>query len=215
MKQLLLIVLVGVAFPAMSSSTAHGGALEAGVKIGINGAGIYGEGTDEWGGKSGICLGGLVAYKVNRFFGVQGELMYSQKGARIENTSRDEPTTLKVDYIEIPIFAKLSNISGGMMCCIPLPEGRRTSLYLGPALGLKIASSIETETGGSSDADVDAKTLDIGLALGVSFGYGSENLSVFADFRFTAGLMPVYGESVVSDARNYAAYMGLGMAFGL
>lgn len=216
MRLIFLGVLVTASLLVVSSSSIQGGTFEVGPTIGINGTGIWGEESDEWGSKSGICLGGLAAYNINSFFAVQGELLYSQKGARQEDSGTGETTTLKIDYLEIPVLAKLSTVGGGTFCCVPLPGGRRTSLYLGPTLGFKLSSSIETESEGqSAEEDADVKSFDIGLAIGVSTGYGSEKLFVFADFRFTMGLMSAYSEPSGSSWSNYAGYMGLGMAFGL
>jgi hypothetical protein len=208
----------GVLFAVLTlvgaSSAVHGGALEVGGKIGFNAGGMWGEDSEGWGTRSGVCLGGVVSYEINRLFGIQGELLYSQKGARRGDPNLGETITVKADYIEVPLLAKVSRIASGSFCCVPLPGDRRTSFYLGPALGLKIASTIETGSGGSGvEEDANIKSLDAGVALGVSTGYGSGTLFVFADFRFTAGLISVYTLPNGSDVSNYAASMALGITF--
>jgi len=194
-----------------SYCSAEGSPFEVGAKIGINGAGVWGEGADEWGSRSGLCLGGLAAYRANRLFGVQGELLYTRKGARLEGA---DTTELRIDYLEIPVLFRLSTVGGGSFCCIPMPGGRRTDLYLGPALGIKVGSSIKTQSGGvTTEEDADVKTLDVEAAIGVSTGYGSETFFAFADFRFTVGLLSVYTLPSGSDVTNYAASMAMGIAF--
>jgi hypothetical protein len=214
MKPCILGMSIAMAAVIGLSSHLEAGGLEVGGKIGLNAAGVYGEGSDEWGSRNGVCVGGLVSYSFNRLLGIQSEFLYSQKGARRERSDREETTTLRIDYIEIPILAKFSTIGGGTFCCIPLPGGRRTSLYLGPALGIKISSSAETEAGGmSTEEDADVNALDVGLALGVSTGYGSEAFSMFADFRLTAGLVSSYSEPNGPDLNNWAGSMAFGIAF--
>ena len=126
--------------------------------------------------RPGIHAGVFADYTINKFFGIQGELLYSMMGAKHEYaysyvdygvdgyyTGTDPyyvKATYKNDYIVLPILAKLYMAKG-------------FSLDLGPQFGYMISEKEKRNISGNEPAawyyrTVDNK-FDIAFAMGLSY----------------------------------------------
>ncbi|HEV7231550.1 MAG TPA: porin family protein [Bacteroidia bacterium] len=80
---------------------------QMGLKLGVNVSNVY----DDEGNqimpdpKFGFAGGGYMSFPISRYFGIQPEAMYSQKGFLARGTilSMDYSYTLTTDYIDIPL----------------------------------------------------------------------------------------------------------------
>jgi hypothetical protein len=185
--------------------------MSAGLKAGLNVATLYGDDIEESDARIGLCLGGFTSLDLTKNFALQGEVLYTQKGAYDEEyvpfPGGILETTIKVDYLELPLLAKLLFPTGG---------GLVPSVYLGPAVAFEMGSSFEFELGGIKvEGDLtDVKDVDIGLVLGTGLGFGPGPIGFLLDFRYTAGLVSIDdtpGENQV-DLKNSVATLSLGVS---
>jgi len=152
------------------------------------------------------------------------EVYYSQKGAKqtsLFGTGADA-FALEVDYIEVPLLAKLS---------IPLTRSRAFSVYLagGPAYAWNVKCSFSSlaaaggvqaetenecgETFGSFDTAMEKADRGIVFSGGLDFtvpGLGGLNL----DARLVRGLARLREGDTASDVKNQAFSLMLGYYLG-
>ena len=104
MKKIILSLAVLAGFTTAANAQTG---LKLGLKGGFNGATF--SGTDSKGSeyKAGFAAGGLINYGFSDLIAVQGELLYSQKGASIDAGNN---TTFKstLGYIDVPILLKVT-----------------------------------------------------------------------------------------------------------
>lgn len=136
-------------------------------------------------GRMGICLGGTAHFPLGDAMQLRTGLIYSQKGA--SETASGVTTTLKLDYLEIPIDFAYMLGDGGF------------ALSGGPYIAFAMNKSIET------DPAVDALTqaiwdvmadeliggMDFGLNFGASYTIG-ETYMIGA--KYGMGLMDILDE---------------------
>jgi len=191
-----------------SAGLSHAGPMAAGLKVGLNVATLQGDDVEESKGRVGICLGGFSSVSLTKNFALQGEVLYTQKGSYDEEEFLGEilKTTIKIDYLEMPLLARFSFPTGGLT----------PSAYLGPAVAFEMGSSFEFELGGVTvEGDLtDVKDVDMGLVLGTSLGFGPGPIGFLVDFRYTAGLVSIDdtpGENQL-DMKNSVATLSFGVS---
>ncbi|MFH1352755.1 MAG: porin family protein [bacterium] len=202
-----------VLFVAGISSVARAQNLSFGVKAGLNfanlspdPAGEYWEGY--YGGypcsdsyayaykiTGGIALGGFAVYKVNDNLSIQPELLYTQKGAKVEWTDTFKyedwmyqytetysgECDVELNYIEIPVLVKYSISPGGDI---------RPFVFGGPALGILMGAKADSE-----DIKSDCKSTELSIVLGGGVDYGIYSV----DLRYSMGMTKVFNEG---DEKN-------------
>jgi len=155
----------------------------------------------EW--RTGSAAGLFVYWPITPRFGLQQELLYSQKGSHqtIGVEILEIPTVLDVtyemDYIEIPVLMRFTWFSSG-----------RTSFYslMGTAFSLKISDRYVLE--GELDdgqqvvpihADSDMSEVDMfdySFVYGLGYEFAFDAVHFLVEYRFTAGWntlsMPTY-----------------------
>ena len=146
---------------------------EWGVKAGLNLASITK--TDEAKMRTGLHAGVFGEYFVNDFFGIQGELLYSMMGAKGELEVVGVSVTSKVDFIVLPILAK-----------IYLMEN--FSLDIGPQFGYMVSAKIAGSGGSISYYDKVDNKFDLSVGMGLSYKL-PYNLGVSA--RYNLGLTEI------------------------
>lgn len=184
MKKLLLFIAVTV----IGFSAAQSQELRLGAKAGVNFSSISGDAAGDQSGLTSFHIGALVEIPINEKFSVQPELLYSSQGAFQEvsfnaGVGRNSyESTIKLDYINIPIMAKYYVIEG-------------LSIEAGPQFGVLVSAKSEVEEfeGGKSksyDEDVKDfyKTLDIGLGLGAAYRL---NNGIFFSARYVLGISKI------------------------
>lgn len=201
---------------ASSGATLHGGVL-MGPSI-SNFVGPDAAGTDA---RFGVTLGGFVKYG-RRDVALQAELLYVQDGATL-GLGESASTTIKVEYVEIPLLLKFRNPIAGNGS-----DGAYRSLYLGPAVAMKIGSSLSVKSGGAATA-VDIENASTGL-LGFVFGADAiwnpgGRAEFVLDLRGSLGMSEVFEDAVpgtgqfvtasglAPNVRNLGLTMMLGIGF--
>lgn len=218
-EHLLLAALLAAASPAPAAA-------QFGLHGGVNLSRFVGGDAADVQEKAGLRAGGSIQLLRLGPVAIVPELYYSQKGAKITDDFADDdapqPTSydFSLDYLEIPLIAKLS---------FPLGRARQLRPYVagGPVYAWNL--SCEVSVAGDPQAGVedcrqqigsDARTAlrnaDKGLALGAGLdlavlGMGTLNL----DARLVRGLDRLTtGPGAQPDLKNQAFSLMLGYSFG-
>jgi len=189
---------------AVPQASAQG--IKLGVKGGVNFADVGGDDVSNTKNKTGFIAGGFAEFMIGSMFAVQPEVLYSQKGFKIDDPDVDGK--LKLDYIEVPVLLKIN---------VPI-EGSKVhpSFYAGPAVSFKSSCKLQGEESGVSfDIDCDSplifdligeelpiKSTDFGVVFGggISFDVGGAEVGV--DVRYNLGLTKFVDTDPQLDAKN-------------
>lgn len=134
------------------------------------------EGLTSWGYRVGLAAGGYVALPLGSRLAIQAEGLFNQKGARVDDDGL--VTTLKLDYIEVPVLVKYAVTHGG---------ARSIHVFGGPSVAFKVRSRATASFGGTTvdtDEDENIEKVDVGVAAGAGVDFGKWSI----DGRYTFGL---------------------------
>lgn len=197
MKKLVLIA----AFGTFTFLNAQAQEATFGIKAGVNFANLSVDSDDaDPQSRTGFHVGGLVEIPVSEKFSVQPELLYSAQGAKSKETFVDDfygnytaETTLKLDYISLPVMAKYYVANG-------------LALEAGPQFNFLVAAKGEYEVkmnGMSQSGEIDmkdqVKKIDIGLGFGGSYTF---DMGLLIGARYNLGLTDANDAEVEPDAPN-------------
>ena len=161
-----------------------------GAKAGANFANLTGDGVEGLSSRTGFHLGAVAHIGISEKFGIQPELIYSQQGTKLANN-----TTLKLDYLNIPILADISIIQG-------------FSLQAGPQFGININDSIESDTPDIISIGT-INTFDFSVAVGAQFKL---DIGLFFQARYNFGLND-YQENGDGSVKNSNIAVSIGYFF--
>jgi hypothetical protein len=173
------IILVAIALMAFGFTNAQ--STKYGVKGGLNVSGITGYAEDT---KTliGFHVGGFAEIKVIEKLAIQPEFLFSTQGTVIEGFNGDSNTTVKVNYLNIPVLAKYYITNA-------------FTVEAGPQIGFLLSA----KTRGEDVSDL-YKSTDFGFNLGCGYNF-TEN--IFVGARYTIGLTDV------NDASDESLYPDL------
>ncbi len=174
--RVLIIVLTMAAFVLPRAAAAQG--LAYGAKAGVTLATVSEdpEGLASWGYRVGLAVGGYVALPLGSRLAIQAEGLFNQKGARADDDGL--VTTLKLDYIEVPVLVKYAVTHGG---------ARSLHVFGGPSIAFKVRSRATASFGDTTidtDEDENIEKIDFGVAAGAGIDFGKWSI----DGRYTFGL---------------------------
>lgn len=165
-------------------------------------------------------VGGLVEYKISDKFGLQGEVLYSPLGGKINERVEDEEedvffnlqskTTLGT--LLVPVSAKYFitenfSVSAGASFGVILSAKQKTVLDL----GLGVIPGFELEGDDERDIKDQLNTLNIAPFLGAE--YALEN-GLFFDARYNYGVSNLAKNSGDGKMTNSFVQVGVGFKFG-
>lgn len=193
MKKIILTAMVMLA--SVASFAQHEvGSVTLQPKVGLNIANLTD--LDDSDPRCGLAVGAEFEYQATEIFSVSGGLLYSMQGAKDKVSGATE--TLKLDYINIPILANVYVVKG-------------LAVKLGIQPGFNVNSSYKVKSGGTSvSTDVDAKTFDFSIPVGLS--YELPTVPLVIDARYNWGLTKVADGS---DSKNSVFQITLGYKFAL
>lgn len=213
MKKILLLAALGI----FSFNTAHSQEIGFGIKGGLNlsNLSIKQDDVSKPDSRTSFHIGGLVEIPISGKFSIQPELLFSMQGAQEEESETymgqtySSKTTLKLNYINLPIMAKYYVVDG-------------LALEVGPQFGFLMSAKGEFEASGPGidetgtiDLKEEVKTLDMGVAFGASYEL---NLGVFFSARYNIGLSNInkdndedFDES--SNVKNRVFQVSIGYMF--
>jgi hypothetical protein len=156
--------------------------------------------TVESGSKPGGSIGVLASYQISRYFAVQGEILYTQKGSKQDVTLPPLPLplgdigaialTYQMDYVEMPVILKTYPFR---------METVRPYTTIGPYLAFVMGNEYEMNNevlesfvppGGDIGAAQEIERLegtDYGIVFGTGIEYHVYDLKFSFDYRYTMG----------------------------
>ncbi len=222
MKMVLVLLLV----LGLSASLMAQGIVDKGIKAGLNFANLTGDDVEDYDAKMGLAVGGYLTYKLNENITIQPELLFTSKGAKMEETMEEEDEgwtyeeelemTICLNYIEIPILARYDVNTAGNM---------KPYIMAGPAVAFNISATGDAEyslkvydedgdlmfdESGSEEDDLeDIKALDLGLV----FGGGVMFNKFSVDARYEMGLTSIDDTDEDFDIKNSVLSLMVGYSF--
>ena len=170
-----------------------------GAKTGLNFANITDLSSSS--NRTGFHVGGVAEIFINEKFSIQPELMYSTQGAKydvdidFEYIMVNAKSTIKLDYLNIPIMAKYYVMDG-------------LSLQAGPQIGINVKAEQEVQALGQNIV-IKIKNNTNSIDFGLNFGAGYElPLGVFFDARYNLGLTKIIEEGETSKHRVFQLSVG-------
>lgn len=165
--------------------------------------------------RTGFVGGAYATFDLSPMFGLQPELLFVRKGAKLFSTNvtiggttfGKVGSTLDVDYLEIPVLLRIS---------APNPGPVDLRLLAGPVASFKVDEKIST-TGliGYSLPTDQVEATDFGLAVGGAAAIRNGGLKVVAEGRYTFGMSNISKLPFGGDVKNGAFYATLGLEFPL
>ena len=124
-------------------------------------------------------FGGFVTWPVFSWMDLQPEVLYSMKGAEVEEF--DIAAKLLLDYIEVPVLGRFSRGT---------PSARSWYVIGGPSLGYLLRARTRADFGGATEEiDVidDVERFDFGIVAGGGIEFGR----IVIDGRYVHGLSDI------------------------
>ena len=170
--------------------------IKKGLKGGVNISRFSSDADVDYSSKAGVCIGGYAKINLVKI-ALQGEVLYSQKGAKISEAHGD--TDLQVTYLEIPLMVKFQRH------IVPLVS---YNVHAGPVFAAKLSE----ETNPKYDGDVFQGT-DVGICLGLGFNASALISELNAEVRYTWGLTNIWDGDGNSEVKNktLTLLVGLGL----
>ncbi|CAM4134209.1 porin family protein [Flavobacterium sinopsychrotolerans] len=160
-----------------------------GIKGGYNLAAVSFDGDGETEQRHGFHIGVYGESFISESFSIQPELMYSQQGYEITNSSGT--FTQKLDYINLPLMLKAY-------------PSKNFFLEAGPQIGLAVSHKEEYDGLFSSSQEYDPNNFDWGMNFGGGFKTDS---GISFGVRYHLGLGDLYDEG---KAQNRVFQFSLG-----
>ena len=206
------ILCAATAIMAMSWVTqVNAGTMTAGFKGGVNWGDLSGDNApDNASMRTGFQGGAFLRSDINPQFGVQGEVLYVQKGVEGDFLTDDldiHPATYKLDYIDIPIV---------FVANFPAGDKFGFNVFGGPSFNFNTGATADVEEHGSVDLD-NVKGFEFGAVIGAGLAYKLSSMSLIADVRYSLGASSISddidGESI--DVKNRGIGLMAGLSFPL
>lgn len=164
--------------------------------------------------QTGLVLGAFLECGGESWFALQGEVNYSQNGAKL--TDEGSVAGLDLDYIRVPVLV-MARIGPDDRTLYPFA-------YAGPQLAFELRCRVQTEENGvREDLECESEELDVpietrNVEFGLVFGGGLElifgGLKMELDARYNLGLTNMNGGTNASVAslenRGWSFTVGLG-----
>jgi hypothetical protein len=210
--------ILAAALSAVSAPRAHA-QFTFGVKGGMSSAKLFGDAIDEADWRNGFVGGGFASYRFGNVFAIQPEVLFAQKGTAV-NTLDGAAINgkLRINYIEIPLLAKL---------LLPLANNAnlRPFLMAGPSLAFKTYCEAEGTFEGVSivaecadplfEEELGVKAIDWNLIFGGGFGVPIGGATLVLDARYQFGLRTIDDSTISEEVKNQSVYVMAGISIPL
>lgn len=175
MKKLLSLICVIALVSAAGVTTANAQSpLNFGLRAGLNFANYNDLEDGDLDSRTGLVVGGYLNFKIPMSpVSIQPEALYSQKGAE------DGGTTIKVDYLEVPVLAKFSFA----------PGPATPHVYFGPYVGFVLNSEV---SGDGQSISIDNAQTDFGGIVGGGLDINLGVTKLNAGLRYGFGLVDAF-----------------------
>lgn len=197
---LVLVLAWATGWPLMAQPS-----MKAGLRAGAMTSSFYGEDAGDVSYRSHIGGGLFVTYQFNEYLGVQPEVLFSAKGARVGGPAMGAAAdvTYHISYLEVPVLARVF---------LPTSGAVQPSFLVGPALDIKLY-------GEADDRNLEGQVegLDYSVVAGVNLsyaigGYHLRQRELTLDVRYILGFNNVFDMAGNPDVRNQAFAFTLGFS---
>ena len=192
------IIFIGMLLMSMSmSAQAWSDQFQFGARGGVNFATVTADDFDDGpDGRTSFYVGLLAELPLSERFSLQPEVFYSGQGFDITDEADQRDAEFQMDYIQVPVLAKIYLIEG-------------LNIHFGPQFGFKVNEEIDFEPGeDAGDFDTDAiQDFDFQLTGGIEYKIAG---NIFIQGRYSYGLSEVI-EDV--DVHNSVFSAGIGFMF--
>jgi hypothetical protein len=194
--------LLALIFAVSALNVAQAQSARFGIKAGASLTNVT-KSSDQAANKFGFNGGVMANFAVNDLLSIQPEVLYSNKGFKVEG--RNSKERLVLNYIDVPIVAKIATGTTGLF------------FELGPQVGFRTASAYKDSDISFSLNDA-IKSVDFGYAAGLGF----QAAGGMVGLRYNGGFTNVIKEngSLFSlpiggrEGRNSAFQLYVGYFFG-
>ena len=175
----LIPIVLALIVGSSGMAAAQDAPVAVGVKAGVNFANLNFDADDasvNFDQRKGFVGGLFVVWPANSLVALQSEVLYSQKGAQIEEGGMT--AKLKLDYVDIPVLARVSSPASG---------GASFHVFAGPSFAVRVSAKTEAsfeDEEQSEDIGDDVERFDLGLVAGAGLEFGR----FVIDGRYTWGL---------------------------
>ncbi len=196
---------VGLLLAFLSSAALAQLGISKGLKGGLNLATVGG--SDAPSGLTGVsqyAAGIYLEISLPGPLAVEGDVLYSVKGAKMEVPSVATQTTT-LSYLEIPVLAKFY---------LPLPV-IKPHIFAGPAIGFLMSAKEKDEVlGSTTEKDVkDATTsTDLGIVVGAGVKIATPIIDLSVEARYNYGLTSI---DKVNSTKVYNRTVSILVGIGL
>jgi len=205
MKKVILSSLVGLFAILGAKAQADSDLVQIGVKGGVNFANITGDDFGDPDARTSFNAGFVAEIPFSERFSIQPEVMYSGQGFDVQQFDQDnfldndENIEYQLDYIQVPILAKIYLVEG-------------LNVQAGPQIGFKINEEIDyqpNDDAGDIDLEDVSETedIDISLAAGLEYKFDS---GFFIQGRYNYGFTELIKDY---DIHNSVYQVGVGFMF--
>ena len=232
MKRLSYVLLGSLFIMSLSTSVLAFEGVELGFKGGLLLAKASGEisidefGDVEFDSKAGLGLGAYMSINISKYFAIQPEILYMQKGGQHDMSfeidfggqliSADVELDANLNYLEIPILAKVK---------VPTASSITPFFIAGPAVAFNIDAEAEITVTATVDGYTESETgtedikdeisdTDVGIIFGGGAEFDLGTVNLFFDVRYNIGLLNV-DDIGVNDIKNRAFSFIAGISFPL
>ena len=196
------VLLIAVAFFGITAVSAQESVM-FGAKGGVNFSNMSSDGFDDNNSRTGFHLGLLAEVPLTDRISVQPEVLYSTQGTEARRMVQGTSYLgeYKLDYIQVPVLAKIYLIEG-------------LALEVGPSFNFLANEEAKITTGSvSTTTDTDyGSSFEFGGALGASYKFRG---GIFGSARYTQGFTDAFdSDSWDGDAvKNNGFQLGVGLLF--
>jgi outer membrane protein with beta-barrel domain len=185
---------------AASAASAQG--MEIGVKGGLSVAEFSGgdnEFDQQEGSRKGLVAGAFLAFPLGGPLSLQPEALFAQKGTGYEFTDLD--TTIKLDYVEVPLLLKAR-----------FGVGVRPYVFAGPYVGFRLSAKADA-AGDDGPDGIDLEDETKGTDYGFVGGAGLEIGMFLVEGRYARGLGGIASDEIEDDIDNAVWSVLVGLRF--
>jgi Outer membrane protein beta-barrel domain len=166
------------------SVTANAQHVNIGVKAGLNVYNIHDDNPSEYNPKNGFNAGLIGHIHLAKQLALQPEIVYSGQGAKY--TTSNVETTIKMDYINVPVLLQYMFDNG-------------FRLQAGPQVGFLVNAKSETNNV-TTDFKSNLKSVDFSLGMGAGYVFVPTGFGV--DARYNLGLSDISTSSLVKSTNR-------------
>lgn len=182
---------------------------QIGIKGGVNFSTItaddFEDGKDP---RTSFNIGLLAELPLSDRFSIQPEVLYSSQGFDIRQNDDGDDLEYQLDYIQVPVLAKIYLIKG-------------LSIEAGPQFGFKVNEEIDSNPDGDGgDIEIDPddssiKKFETSIAAGAAYKFDN---GFFISGRYTYGLSNIFEDNTLLDfanveGKNAVWQLGIGFMF--